>query len=58
MLELDLRAYKCPQQFIQFKLGLREAISLNQTITFNISSEQNTDDIERYLQKNVLLQVK
>ncbi|NWL16665.1 hypothetical protein FHG08_13305 [Pseudoalteromonas sp. Scap03] len=53
MLELDLRAYKCPQQFIQFKLGLREAISLNQTITFNISSEQNTDDIERYLQKKM-----
>jgi len=53
MLELDLRAYKCPQQFIQFKLGLREAISLNQAITFNISSEQNTDDIERYLQKKM-----
>ncbi len=53
MLELDLRAYKCPQQFIQFKLGLREAISLNQTITFNISSELNTDDIERYLQKKM-----
>ncbi|TMP70286.1 hypothetical protein CWB76_11710 [Pseudoalteromonas sp. S1609] len=53
MLELDLRAYKCPQQFIQFKLGLREAISLNQAITFNISSELNTDDIERYLQKKM-----
>lgn len=53
MLELDLRAYKCPQQFIQFKLGLREAISLNQAITFNISSKQNTDDIERYLQKKM-----
>ncbi|CAD2224967.1 conserved hypothetical protein [Pseudoalteromonas sp. 3J6] len=53
MLELDLRAYKCPQQFIQFKLGLREAISLNQAITFNISREQNTDDIERYLQKKM-----
>jgi TusA-related sulfurtransferase len=55
MLELDLRAYKCPQQFIQFKLGLREAISLNQTITFNISREQNTDDIERYLQKKCII---
>lgn len=51
MLELNLRTYKCPQQFIQFKLGLRDAISLKQAITFNISQEQNTDDIERYLQK-------
>lgn len=51
MLELNLRTYKCPQQFIQFKLGLRDAISSKQTIIFIISSEQNTDDIERYLQK-------
>ena len=43
--------YELRALFIQFKLGLRDAISLKQAITFNISQEQNTDDIERYLQK-------
>lgn len=52
MLHQDLRAYRCPQQFIQFKLGLRKALSSQQTITFKINSDDSLDDIERFLHKN------
>ena len=52
MLHQDLRIYKCPQQFIQFKLGIRKALSLQQIITFEINSDDSIDDIERFLQKN------
>ncbi|WP_372763126.1 hypothetical protein [Pseudoalteromonas sp.] len=52
MLEQNLSAYKCPQQFIQFKLGLRKAISAQQTITFIIAHQQDINDIERFLQKH------
>lgn len=52
MLELNLRSYKCPQQFIQFKLGLRNAVSLKQAITFFIDPVESIEDIERFLQKN------
>lgn len=51
MLEHDLSAYRCPQQFIQFKLGLRKAASLQQSITFTINRQQGMDDIQRFLQK-------
>jgi hypothetical protein len=51
MLEQDLSAYRCPQQFIQFKLGLRKAASLQQSILFSINSQQDIDDIQRFLQK-------
>ncbi|AUL72432.1 hypothetical protein ATS72_001980 [Pseudoalteromonas sp. 13-15] len=51
MLHQDLRIYRCPQQFIQFKLGLREALSKQQAITFTIASDESVDDIERFLKK-------
>lgn len=51
MLHQDLRSYRCPQQFIQFKLGLREALSKQQAITFTIASDESVDDIERFLKK-------
>jgi TusA-related sulfurtransferase len=51
MLEQDLSAYRCPQQFIQFKLGLRKAASLQQSISFTINRQQSIDDIQRFLQK-------
>jgi len=51
MLHQDLRSYRCPQQFIQFKLGLREALSTRQAITFSVNSDESTGDIERYLKK-------
>ena len=51
MLHQDLRSYRCPQQFIQFKLGLREALSTRQAITFSVNSDESMDDIERYLKK-------
>ena len=51
MLHQDLRIYICPQQFIQFKLGLREALSKQQAITFTIVSDESVDDIERFLKK-------
>ncbi|ASM53569.1 MULTISPECIES: hypothetical protein [Pseudoalteromonas] len=52
MLEQNLSAYKCPQQFIQFKLGLRKAVSLQQSITFSFNNAENINDIERFLQKH------
>ena len=51
MLHQDLRIYRCPQQFIQFKLGLREALSKQQAITFTIASDESVDDIKRFLKK-------
>lgn len=51
MLHQDLRSYRCPRQFIQFKLGLREALSKHQAITFTIASDESVDDIERFLKK-------
>ncbi|ALQ08606.1 MULTISPECIES: hypothetical protein [Pseudoalteromonas] len=51
MLQQDLRIYRCPQQFIQFKLGLRKASSLQQSITFSLNNDENVDDIERFLKK-------
>lgn len=51
MLHVDLTPYSCPQLFIIFKLGLKNAILLQKAITFQLSVGQNTDDIERYLQK-------
>lgn len=51
MLHQDLRSYRCPQQFIQFKLGLREALSTRQAITFSVNNDESMDDIERYLKK-------
>ncbi|MFY8327261.1 hypothetical protein [Pseudoalteromonas sp. ZZD1] len=52
MLEHDLRTYNCPQQFIQFKLGLKQANCNKQPIKFIFSLEQTTSDIERFLQKH------
>ncbi|KPH63243.1 hypothetical protein AMS58_13045 [Pseudoalteromonas porphyrae] len=52
MLKQDLRVFKCPQQFIQFKLGLRQALLAQQTIEFRILEQQPIQDIERFLQKN------
>jgi TusA-related sulfurtransferase len=51
MLHQDLRSYRCPQQFIQFKLGLREALSTKQVITFSVNSDESMDDIERFFKK-------
>ncbi|MCQ8877136.1 sulfurtransferase TusA family protein [Pseudoalteromonas shioyasakiensis] len=52
MLEHDLRTFICPQQFIQFKLGLKQANCNKQSIKFILSLEQSTSDIERFLQKH------
>ena len=52
MLEQDLRGFKCPQQFIQFKLALRQALATAQPIKFTLLAHQSTRDIERFLQKN------
>lgn len=52
MLEHDLRAFKCPQQFIQFKLGLKQANTNKQPAKFILALEQSTSDIERFLQKH------
>ncbi|MGB1291736.1 MAG: hypothetical protein ACPG5Z_06360 [Pseudoalteromonas sp.] len=52
MLEQDLRVYKCPQQFIRFKLGLKQANFNQQPIKFTLTLEQSTSDIERFLQKH------
>jgi TusA-related sulfurtransferase len=51
MLEHDLRDYRCPQQFIQFKLGLRKAATLNKRISFYINTTDTMTDIERFLKK-------
>lgn len=51
MLEYNLQQYKCPQLFIQFKLGLREALSNQQGVFFQLPVNQSTHDIERYLKK-------
>jgi hypothetical protein len=51
MLEQDLRSYRCPQQFIKFKLGLRRAVLLQQSITFNLNRDEAAGDIERFLKK-------
>ncbi|CAM4399258.1 sulfurtransferase TusA family protein [Pseudoalteromonas ostreae] len=51
MLEQDLRGFKCPQQFIQFKLALRQAATAK-TIKFTLLVDQSTQDMERFLQKN------
>lgn len=51
MLKYDLQQYKCPQLFIQFKLGLREALSNQQKIMFQLPTNESTQDIERYLNK-------
>jgi len=52
MLEQDLREFKCPQQFIQFKLGLKQANLNQQSIKFILMLAQSTSDIERFLQKH------
>jgi len=49
---LNLRGYKCPQQFVQFKLGLRRAKSLQQNVTFSFNVNEGINDIERFLTKN------
>ena len=51
MLEQDLREFKCPQQFIQFKLGLKQANLNQQSIKSTLTLAQSTSDIERFLQK-------
>ncbi len=51
MLMIDLRDYKCPQQFIQFKLGLNKAVSVNQPITFTFNTASATDDMQQFLEK-------
>lgn len=52
ILEQDLREFKCPQQFIQFKLALQRALVAQQTIIFTLNAHQPTQDMERFLQKN------
>lgn len=52
MLTVDLRGYKCPQQFIQFKLGLNKAISAQQAVTFTFNAAEATDDMQRFLEKH------
>ncbi|MAD05253.1 MAG: hypothetical protein CMK65_16745 [Pseudoalteromonas sp.] len=52
MLTVDLRDYKCPQQFIQFKLGLNKAISVKQPVTFTFNAAEATDDMQRFLEKH------
>lgn len=52
MLERDLKKFKCPQQFVQFKLALREAQLLKQAVTFSINNDESADDIKRFLIKN------
>ena len=42
MLTVDLRDYKCPQQFIQFKLGLNKAVSAQQAVTFTFNAAEAT----------------
>ncbi|GAA61876.1 hypothetical protein P20652_3765 [Pseudoalteromonas sp. BSi20652] len=52
MLERDLNEFKCPQQFVQFKLALKNAQLSKQRITFVINKSADANDIERFLQKN------
>ena len=52
MLEQDLRGFKCPQQFIQFKLTLRQALATAQPIKFTLLVDQPTQDMERLKLKN------
>ena len=52
MLMCDLRPFKCPQQFIQFKLGLNKAQSVNQPVTFTFNAEHSSDDMQRFLEKH------
>ncbi|MEL0642305.1 hypothetical protein V6260_17030 [Pseudoalteromonas aliena] len=52
MLERDLKEFKCPQQFVQFKLALRSAQSSKQHIIFSVNKGESTNDIERFLQKH------
>ncbi|WP_338365623.1 hypothetical protein [uncultured Pseudoalteromonas sp.] len=52
MLECNLKQFKCPQQFVQFKLALRNAQALNQAITFSINNDESAADITRFLTKN------
>ena len=54
MLECDLKKFKCPQQFVQFKLALRNAQSSNKAITFSINNDESADDITRFLSKSTL----
>ncbi|PKH92422.1 MULTISPECIES: hypothetical protein [unclassified Pseudoalteromonas] len=52
MVERDLKEFKCPQQFVQFKLALRSAQSSKQRITFSLNKGESANDIERFLKKN------
>ena len=52
MLERDLKPFKCPQQFVQFKLALKNAQSSKQHIRFSVNKDESAHDIERFLQKN------
>ena len=52
MVERDLKEFKCPQQFVQFKLALRSAQSSKHRITFSLNKGESANDIERFLQKN------
>ncbi|MBQ4833299.1 hypothetical protein J8L70_08610 [Pseudoalteromonas sp. MMG010] len=52
MLTLDLRHYQCPQQFVQFKLGLKKSHFEQSKIKFLIDLEQPITDIELFLKKN------
>ncbi|AXV64855.1 hypothetical protein D0907_05920 [Pseudoalteromonas lipolytica] len=52
MLMCDLRPFKCPQQFIQFKLGLNKAVSANQSVTFTFNAAESSEDMQRFLEKH------
>lgn len=57
MVERDLKEFECPQQFVQFKLALRSAQSSKQRITFSLNKGESANDIERFLQKMLIVTI-
>lgn len=52
MLRCDLRQFKCPQQFVQFKLGLKKAQLAKQTVIFAFDVAHSNHDMLRFLDKH------
>ncbi len=51
MLTIDLRPFICPQQFVQFKLGLNRAAARQENICFLLPLGDKAKDIKTYLIK-------
>jgi TusA-related sulfurtransferase len=48
-LKVDLRAYRCPQLFVQFRFNLKQAQQQCYSVRFIYEHNQRIDDILAYL---------